>query len=723
MTSNQTRSRRAPTAQPTLLPAMTPAIVRRQVVLEGLDVAPSGRFAIVARRFVDRHDRYSSHLWFVPLVRGLGRTRALTSGPVHDGRPRISPDGTRVAFRRKRLAANDAVTTLEVLELPDRGERPGRGQRRNRNEPPRPGDAPGEPWTLVAPEHGVGELAWSPKGDRLAYTAEAGPARFLIPEGRPRATGKEEGQDKDDRVPLGRRITRANWRWDEVGHLDHWEHLFVVHARPGARPRQVTHGDWGVEQPSWDPDGRSLVFAADRTATADLYPRPSIWRVGLAGAPPVEILALGGPAGHPVVSPDGRRLAVVGVIEADALDDVSPGVVIAPADGSGQPVALAPDLDRPIGWQLDTDLLGWQVTSRGGPFWTGNNALVALVSDRARCLPWRFELDRPTGRGTATGPQPLAAGDAACEHLAVSTDGQRVVVVGTLGTRAPEVMTAEAGRLRTRTGIGAAWQGGVRQPAMQLVQTPGSGGPIDVWIASPPDAGERPLPTVIDIHGGPLGGWVAAPSLEVSLLVSRGYRVLLPNIRGSISYGRDWIRPQLGDWGGVDADDVHAALDHAIAAGLTDPARVGVIGLSYGGFMVNWLIGTSDRFAAAISENGVTNQINGWANSDSGPDYARMALLGDPLSEAGMLQLWRQSPLAHVAAIQTPLLILQGEADERCPKADNEQLFIALRALDRTVEYVLYPEEYHVYQAAGRVDRRIDRMTRMLDWFDRYLGG
>jgi dipeptidyl aminopeptidase/acylaminoacyl peptidase len=139
--------------------------------------------------------------------------------------------------------------------------------------------------------------------------------------------------------------------------------------------------------------------------------------------------------------------------------------------------------------------------------------------------------------------------------------------------------------------------------------------------------------------------------------------------------------------------------------------------------MVNWLIGTSDRFAAAISENGVTNQINGWANSDSGPDFARMALLGDPLSEAGMLKLWRQSPLAHVAAIQTPLLILQGEADERCPKADNEQLFIALRALDRTVEYVLYPEEYHVYQAAGRVDRRIDRMTRMLDWFDRYLGG
>ena len=167
---------------------------------------------------------------------------------------------------------------------------------------------------------------------------------------------------------------------------------------------------------------------------------------------------------------------------------------------------------------------------------------------------------------------------------------------------------------------------------------------------------------------------------------------------------------------------MHAALDHAIGLGLTDPERVGVLGLSYGGFMVNWLIGTTDRFRAAVSENGVANQVSAWANSDSGPDFCRTSLLGDPLSEAGMLKLWRQSPLAHVASVHTPLLILQAEADERCPKADNEQFFVALRMLGRTVEYVLYPEEYHVYQASGRVDRRIDRMTRMLDWFDRHLG-
>jgi dipeptidyl aminopeptidase/acylaminoacyl peptidase len=122
-----------------------------------------------------------------------------------------------------------------------------------------------------------------------------------------------------------------------------------------------------------------------------------------------------------------------------------------------------------------------------------------------------------------------------------------------------------------------------------------------------------------------------------------------------------------------------------------------------------------------VSENGVTNQISDWANSDSGPEYDRSSLLGDPFSPKGIEKLWRQSPLRNVTSIRTPLLILQGEADLQFPPHDNEQLFVALRHLRRTVEYVLYPNESHLYGSAGRPDRRIDRQTRMLAWFDRYL--
>ena len=258
-------------------------------------------------------------------------------------------------------------------------------------------------------------------------------------------------------------------------------------------------------------------------------------------------------------------------------------------------------------------------------------------------------------------------------------------------------------------------------PEMRRFDASGPGGPIDTLVASPPGVGDKPLPTVVDVHGGPLGAWAPAPHVEVILLVAAGYRVILPNIRGSATYGRHWIRPQLGDWGGVDAADVHAAVDHVVSLGLADPDRLGVMGLSYGGFMVNWLVATSDRFRAGVSEAGVTNQVSAWAGSDSGVEYNRMALMGAPLDAEGVERLWRQSPLSRVADIRTPLLLLQGEADMRCPPSDSEQLFVALRVLGRTVEYVLYPEESHVYLAAGRPDRRIDRMTRVLDWFDRHL--
>jgi dipeptidyl aminopeptidase/acylaminoacyl peptidase len=441
------------------------------------------------------------------------------------------------------------------------------------------------------------------------------------------------------------------------------------------------------------------------------------------------VLALGGSATAPAWSPDGRWIAASGQADPEPLVDISPGLFVGPADCSSLPVALAPELDRPVGPWQDTDLNGWMTNSRGGPAWADDRSLIALVTDRGQSVPWRFPIEPATGR-PAGPPERLVTAGSACWTLGVAratADRPATIsVVGTLEGRAMELMTVEGDGdtacYRTHTTLGSAWQGGFTQPVMRRLAAPGPGGPIDVWLASPPGAGEAALPTVVDIHGGPLGAWSPAPAIEVALLTAHGYRVILPNIRGSASYGGAWIRPQLGDWGGVDAADVHAAIDHVVALGLTDPARLGAIGLSYGGFIVNWLVGTSNRFAAAISENGVTNQINDWANSDSGPEYSRAALLGDPLTEDGVLKLWRQSPLRHVTSVRTPLLMFQAEADLRCPAADNEQFFIALRTLRREVEYVLYPEEYHTYAVTGRPDRRVDRMTRMVDWFDRHLG-
>ncbi|MBI3749093.1 MAG: S9 family peptidase [Chloroflexi bacterium] len=692
---------------------LAPADIRRQVVVEELDLSTDARLAVVVRRAI-RGNRYVGHLYAIPLDRGRVATpRRLTSGLVRDTYPRLSPDGRQVAFVRTDPTDDDATAALVILDL-----RSGRQR------------------TLPARGHGsVAEIAWSPGGRRLAFSAEVDPPRFLVgdvpPVGghdRPRRGGAASTRAPS---PLARRITRADWRWDGSGHLDRWSHLFVVEVRAGARPRQVTSGDWGVADLCWAPDGRTVAFTADPGPDADTHPRPGIWAVDVDGAgPPRPVLVPAGFANHAAFSPDGRWLAAVGVLDADPLDDVSPGILLGPADGSAPPRALAPELDRPIGNWTDTDLNGWMVSGRPGPYWLDPGTIVATVSDRGRSHPVRFRLDPRTGAAIDP-PAPTPRGgtgpwsDATSHTLAVTRTGT-IAVLGTLGTRAMELMTPDAdaaGRPRwtTRSTLGSAWQRRFVQPEMRRLDAPGSAGPIETWVASPPDAGDTALPAVVDIHGGPLGAWAPAPHVEVALLVARGYRVILPNIRGSTSYGRDWIRPQLGDWGGVDAADLHAALDHVIALGLVDPDRLGALGLSYGGFMVNWLVGTTDRFRAAVSENGVTNQISGWANSDSGPEYDRASLIGDPFTPAGIERLWRQSPLRHVAAIRTPLLMFQAEADLRCPPQDNEQLFIALRHLGRTVEYVLYPDESHVYSSSGRPDRRIDRMTRMLDWFDRYL--
>jgi dipeptidyl aminopeptidase/acylaminoacyl peptidase len=683
-----------------MLRSLTPAhLIRRQVVLEEHDPLPDGSGAVVVRRAVHA-ETYRSHLHLVRFADGARPApRALTAGPVRDTRPRVAPDGSRVAFLRSFPDDPDRPTAVMIQDL-----------------------AGGEPWVLWAPEHGVSELAWSPDGRRMAFVAAAPEPRFIV------------GPERKGRAVTARRIARTDWRWDEVGHRDRWDAAWVGPVREGARPRRLTRREADAKGIAWSPDGRWVVFAADPRPDADVRPLPSIWAVGAGtgvGVPePREVVRLAGTAGSPAVSPDGRWIACLGVDVADPLDDEQPGLFVAPfapeADEPAPAVPLAPDLDRPVGAWNDTDLNGWMASSRPGPFWSGTDALVALVSEAGRVRPWRFPLDPATGR-PAGPPARLVDGEIAAWTLGVAAGV--VSVVATVDDRPMELLTAEgpAGgarpRLRPRTTLGGAWRRGIPWPEMRRLEAPGEGGPIETWLVSPAGAGDRPLPTVVNVHGGPLGAWSPAPSLENVLLASRGYRVILPNIRGSAGYGRAWIRPQLGDWGGVDAADVLAAVDHVVALGLADPARLGILGLSYGGFMVNWLVGAApDRFVAAVSENGVTNQVNDWANSDSGPEYDRMALLGDVFSEEGVAKLWRQSPLRHVTRIRTPLLMLQGEADLRCPAADNEQLFIALRHLGREVEYVLYPESWHTFAITGRPDRRIDRNERVLAWFERFLG-
>ncbi|OLC53870.1 MAG: hypothetical protein AUH85_13200 [Chloroflexi bacterium 13_1_40CM_4_68_4] len=163
-----------------------------------------------------------------------------------------------------------------------------------------------------------------------------------------------------------------------------------------------------------------------------------------------------------------------------------------------------------------------------------------------------------------------------------------------------------------------------------------------------------------------------------------------------------------------------AAVDHVVAAGYVDASRMGVTGGSYGGFMTNWIVGHTDRFAAAVTARSIANNMSSFGTSDIGWHFWDYEM-GDADPYTDPEKYLRFSPIAHVRKVRTPLLILHAENDLRCPIEQGEQFFTALQYLRKPVRMIRYAKDSHELTRGGKPSNRVHHMASLMEWFDRYL--
>lgn len=239
---------------------------------------------------------------------------------------------------------------------------------------------------------------------------------------------------------------------------------------------------------------------------------------------------------------------------------------------------------------------------------------------------------------------------------------------------------------------------------------------ISAMLYRAPDNPDNAM--IIKVHGGPHLSVGNSFDSETQLQLEARYHVLLPNIRGSAGRGREFRALSIGEWGRKDYEDVMALTDWAVASGNAAADQLYLTGGSYGGFIVNWTLTQSSRYRAAVAERSISNFISKIGTADNGATTTFELGGHDLFGDGGSERLWHLSPLRHVTKVTTPLLLLHGESDYRCPIEQSEQFFAALKRLDQDVQFVRYPGESHALPVAGTPANRIDRLSRIISWFD-----
>jgi dipeptidyl aminopeptidase/acylaminoacyl peptidase len=476
----------------------------------------------------------------------------------------------------------------------------------------------------------------------------------------------------------------------------------------------LTPGPFEASGLSWSPDGRAIAFASSRHDTWDIDWAVDLFIADLDGDSKdsaVRRLTTTGPEySHPTFGADSARVACYR----------TPPPMESPWHLQVATVPTAGGDARVLTESLDRTCAPYPVPR--GPIWHGNN-LYFMVEDRGYVHVYRVASD-----GSAP-PELVIGGSRVVRSFDIGADGA-IAFVATSPTSLPECYSLVDDEERQLTDFTAELNAhdrhvaaGERFSAMSTDDVE-----VDCFAIEPDHEPGTRVPVVLNIHGGPFTQYEHRVFDEFQFQVGAGFGVLFCNPRGSSGFTEAWGRsirwpecktdPGSG-WGGVDYDDIMACVDEAVRRfDWIDPARIGVMGGSYGGYMTSWAIGHTDRFAAAISERACNNLITLEHGSDVAgvfASYVGVRHFDDPGAYL------RQSPITYVREMQTPLLILHSENDLRCPINQAEELFVALRLLGRTPEFVRFPGEGHELSRSGAPRHRAQRAEIILDFLRRHL--
>ena len=537
--------------------------------------------------------------------------------------------------------------------------------------------AGGEADALTSVEDGVTSFGWAPDGRTLAYTAtEPKPAAM---KDREKKYGEFEVVDQEYRMT----------------------HLFTIDVATRAT-RTLTSGAFTVGSFQWSPDGKSIVFDHRVNGSPASGGSADISIVTVADASVRPLVTQEGPDSQPVWSPDGTQIAFETAMANPAFYYSNGLIAVVPASG-GTPSLLTASFDE------NPSIVAWKT---GGLFFSASQ----------RTYSYLFRLD-PARKTMAR----LAPADAwVGSSFTLSRDGSRVAFLGADASTVAEVFVAPATlanptRLTDMNAQTARFAIGTREIVSWKSQ---DGAAIEGVLHKPADFDPaRKYPLLVVIHGGPTGVSRAVPLTStiypIDVWVPRGVLVLEPNYRGSAGYGEKFRALNVRNLGVGDAWDVLSGVDSLIAKGIVDPARVGTMGWSQGGY-ISAFLATHDaaRFKAISVGAGISDWMTYYVNTDITP-FTRQYLKATPWDDPEIYA--KTSPITYIKQAKTPTLIQHGATDQRVPLPNAFELYQGLQ--DNKV-----PTRLIVYQGFGGIGHGPTKpksnratMEHNLEWFDQHL--